>query len=260
MKVVVNNDMIKDTAQPAVIIAAIRSGGTFLSHCLSNHPDVFCDRDESLHHLSVWHTHLTADRVKVLHCLTHMAGWRVSMCKLVYKQALQGDVWKYLVETKPHVIHLTRRNVIRQAVSALINRSARAGKLEHPAHTFDDVPAVQIELTPDSILELARGLVAQDQQVGQALKEFPHVLSLDYASLGGEGESVKQLPAETGRAICSFLGVAYRAMSCDLKRVNPQSLSEILVNWPEVLPAIQASEFAECLDDEPKAGRRKAKR
>jgi len=259
MKVLVDNDVTKGMALPAVIIANIRSGGTFLSHCLSNHPQIFCDRDESLHHLSVWHTHLTIDRVNLLYCLTHMAGWNVSMCKLVYKQALQPDVWAYLAATKPHVIHLIRRNVIRQAVSALINRSVRSGFLStpHPAHTFEDVPGIKIELTPDSILNLARGLFALDRQVAQELKEFPHVLNIDYASLGGEGESVKRLPAEAGRTICSFLGVPYHAMPCDLKRINPQPLSEILVNWQEVLPAIQASEFAECLTED---GGRKTER
>jgi hypothetical protein len=262
MKVLVDNDATKGMALPAVIIANVRSGGTFLSHYLSNHPDIFCDRGESLHHLSIWHTCLTADRVKLLHCLTHQAGWRVSMCKLVYGQAFQPEVWAYLVRTQPHVIHLTRRNVIRQAVSALINRSVRSGQHAaiHPAHTVEDVPGIQIELTPDSILQLARGLVIQDQQAAKSLAGFPNVHPLDYASLGGEGTTVARMPIATGRAICSFLGVPYHAMSCDLKRVNPQPLSEILVNWMDVLPAIQASEFAEFLKDEPKPARKGAPR
>ena len=252
MKVLVDNDVTKNMALPAVIIANVRSGGTFLSHYLSNHPDIFCDRGESLHHLSIWHTYLTSDRVKLLHCLTHMTGWHVSMCKLVYGQAFQPDVWAYLVKTKPHVIHLTRRNVVRQAVSALINRSVRSGQHAqvHPAHTVEDVPGVKISLTPDSILELARGLATQDRQSTKALAAFPNVLSLDYASLGGEGTTVARIPTKVGQTICTFLGVPYHAMSCELKRVNPQPLAEILVNWRDVRPAIQASEFSEFLKGE----------
>jgi len=39
-----DNDQTKGMAQGAVIIAAIRSGGTFLTHCLSSHSMIHCDR------------------------------------------------------------------------------------------------------------------------------------------------------------------------------------------------------------------------
>ena len=60
----VQNDRTKNLARPAVVIASVRSGGTYLAHCLSNHPQVFCDRGESLHHDSLWHRYLKADSVK----------------------------------------------------------------------------------------------------------------------------------------------------------------------------------------------------
>jgi len=263
MKVIVDNDETKNAALPAVIIANVRSGGTFLSHCLSNHPQIFCDRGESLHHLSLWHTYLTVDRVKLLYCLTHMSGWRASLCKLTYNNAFQPDLWAYLDKARPHVIHLSRRNVIRQAVSALINRMARAGQIEHPSHSFETPAAARVDLAPQTILDLARGLRAEDERVAKALAGWPHVLALDYATLmGGEGMVASRLDVKAGRAVCDFLGVTYHAMPCELKRVNPQPLSEILTNWQDVLPAIQASEFAECLGDEaqPGARRRKTKR
>ena len=70
----VENDETKYLARPAVLIASVRSGGTFLAHCLSNHPQIFCDRGESLHYRSLWHTHLTTNRAKLIYCLTHMLG------------------------------------------------------------------------------------------------------------------------------------------------------------------------------------------
>ncbi len=39
-------------------------------------------------------------------------------------------------------------------------------------------------------------------------------------------------------------------MTCDLKRINPQPLGEIILNWAEVRPAIAASEFSACLKQE----------
>jgi len=50
----VDNDRTKGLALPFLILAHVRTGGTFCAHALSNHPQVYCDRGETLHHLSAW--------------------------------------------------------------------------------------------------------------------------------------------------------------------------------------------------------------
>lgn len=214
-KIIIENDATKAIAQPAVIVAGVRTGGTFLSHCLSNHPDIFCDRAESLHQTSVWHANLTFDRVKLLYCLTHMQGYRVSMCKMVYTQAFKPSVWKSIVEMQPRVIWLTRENVIRQTVSMLINRMAREGKIEHPAHSFDEVEPVKVELAAEAILAAARRLVVLDEYVLKEMASMSAVLRLTYEQVTQKEDG---LTPKIGRQVCEFLGVRYKAMACDLKR------------------------------------------
>ena len=238
---VVENDETKYSARPAVIVAAVRSGGTFLAHCLSNHPDIFCDRGESLHHTSLWHTHLTADRGKLLYCLTHMQGYRVSMCKLTYQQAFAE--WDYIRRLRL-VIWLRREDTIRQAVSLILNDQARRGRIERPQHTFGRVEPVRVEVGAERLLCVARELMERDKQAKERLgKLYP--LALTYEEVVG---SASTLADGANRQICKFLGVRYVALGCDLTRINAQPLAGMITNWEAVRGAIEGSEFAHCLE------------
>lgn len=242
----VENDATKSIAQPAVIITGVRTGGTLLAHCLSNHPDIFCDRAESLHQGSIWHSQLKVGNIELLKCLLHMQGYRISMCKLVYSQVFWLDVWPWLIEQQPRVIWLTRDNTIRQAVSILINKVARSGAINHPQHSFDDVTPIQISLQADNLLATARTALDLDNHARNELSKIRAVLHLTYEHMQEEDGLTEQV----GRTVCEFLGVRYVPMTCELKRINPSPLSEIIANWREVRPAIEASEFRACLESE----------
>jgi len=239
----IENDETKHIARPAVIVASIRSGGTFLAHCLSNHPQIFCDRGESLHHTSLWHSHLTTNRAKVLFCLTHMHGYQVSMVKLLYQQAFLVEVWDYIRELP--IIWLRRENTIRQAVSVILNKMARRGRIEHPQHTFGKVDPVRVELEPQRVLNAARNLLVHDRRAKELL-DLLNTLELIYEEIVGPGST---LADGVARRICEFLGVRSPRcpLSCDLTRINPRPLEEMIRNWDEVRAAIEASEFAACL-------------
>jgi hypothetical protein len=248
---VIDNDATKYSAQPAVIVADIRSGGTFLAHCLSNHPQIFCDRGESLHRFSVWHTHLKVHSVDLLHCLLHMQGYCISMCKLTYTQAFHDSVLNYLDKLQPRVIWLRRENVIRQAVSALLNKLARGGKIMRPQHTFESVPPARVVISSEEILQEARDLAERDLAARVKIGSFKTWLEMTYAEMiGGEQEAPDGLTEKAARRLCEFLGVRAIPLSCELKRVNPAPLSETLTNWPDVERAVRTSELAYCLKDE----------
>jgi hypothetical protein len=245
------NNQTRDIAAPVVIVAAIRSGGTFLAHCLSNHTSIFCDRGEPLHYRSVWCNALHPNRRHLLAALLNQTGYQVSMCKLTYMQALHRDIWPWLEAHRPRVIWLRRENHVRQAVSVLINKAARAGQLTRPQHTFAPTKPARVELAPALVLKAARGLSAVDRKAREQLRALGEMHSLTYADVvGGEHMSAERLPTWTGMKLCQFLRVPYERMKCDLKRVNPYPLREMLRNWREVETAVQASEFADYLEDE----------
>ena len=245
-----DNDQTKNMAQGALIIASIRSGGTFLAHCLSNHSQIYCDRAESLHHLSVWCSTIKPDRRHLLAALLNQSGYQVSMCKLVYTQAFRGEIWEWIIKRQPRVIWLYRENVLRQALSVYLNRQVRQARtLKRPQHTFEEAKRITVEIDPARFVRIARGLASADEQARARLAAIRAVLPLSYVEVvGGEGVSGSRLPLETTKRVCSFLGVRYELLRCDLKRVNPFPLYEMIGNWQDVRRAIRKSRFAELLE------------
>ena len=246
---IVENDPTQNMATPVVIVAAIRSGGTFLAHCLSNHPQIYCDRGEPLHHRSVWCATTKIRRQQLLAVLTNQTGYAASACKLTYMQAFDAEVWGWLEKQQPRVIWLRRGNAVRQAVSVLLNQAARRGELKLPQHSFEPVAGVRVTLSPGLVVKAARGLTAQDERAWARLAGLPEVLKLTYADVTG-GESAERLPVQTARRVCNYLGVRYEPMGCDLVRVNPLPLREIIGNWKAVRSALMQSEFAADVEDE----------
>ena len=247
----IENDQTKNMARPFVVIAAVRSGGTFLAHCLSSHPAVFCDRGESLHQSSVWFTQIQTTRPILLHCLTHMAGYQASGCKALYHQAFKEDVWTYLLKQQPATIWIRRENLIRQAVSVILNKLARKGAIARPQHSFQDVAPARITLNPGHVLGQARNLRSLDEFAAGRMTQMKQVLALTYAQIvGGERQYAQALPDQATATLGAFLGVNFRVLRCDLTPINGARLSETLENWPEVRAAIRDSEFASLLSDE----------
>lgn len=233
-------------AKPAIILTGWRTGGTFLTHCLSNHSEVFCVRGEPMHHENVWRH--TAKPGTVLECIFGQPHYLVGCCKLCYSQAFGKRVWPYLVKKQPRVIWLYRQNVVRQAVSFLLAKQYK----ERPKHvmTLKTKPA-QVEIAPSVVIAHAQKMVRYNKWAKGRIKSFKRVLRLSYAQVvGSEQANVSHLDAQAKNAISEFLGISNQQMFGALRRTNPYPLREMLTNWPDVKKAIKNSEFAEWLKDE----------
>lgn len=242
--------MIPET-KPALLLASWRTGGTFLSHCLSNHTEIYCVRGEAMHPKSVWWPLANGRFAVLLRCLLSQPHYAVSMCKLTYTQAYHEAVWAYLVEAQPRVIWLRRENVLRQAVSLLLVKLGNKHLAPQPVHSTVATPLTPVELEPSVVLEHARSLVRANSRAQERIRAFEQVLRVTYAEVvGGEGQAAEFLPTRTGQRVCAFLGVPYQRMGCGLKRVNAYPLSQLVSNWAAVEEAVRASEFAGLLEDE----------
>jgi hypothetical protein len=247
----IDNDPTKHAASPFLVIAGKRSGGTYLTHCLSNHPQVFCDRGEAMHHLSVWRRALSVENV--LLTLTHQEGYQASGFRMVYVQAFNPRVIKVISEIGPRVIWLTRDNKLRQGASMALNRAIRAQRAEyHPVHTFNDVKPPLQTVAPEIILKNCRMAVQEDAKAARMLVNLRvDYINVKYADLvGGEGLTNRCIPEEVGLRLCEFLGVYNFPLHCDLKRVYPVPLRAMFANWKEIYTAVKDSEFALYLEDE----------
>lgn len=247
----VDNDPTKTIAVPFIICAGVRTGGTYLAHSLSNHPQVFCDRGESMHRLSVWRSRASqVDGWLLLHLLTHQEGYHASGFRMVYSQA--RPLISHILKEHCKVIMLRRENVLRQSVSWLYHQMVRKGMIEYfPVHTFDetDAPAM-VTLQPDQVLKWCRQFENAHIEMTEQLKSLPQ-LQVEYAQMvGGEGETSPKMNRGVSFEICDFLGVDKKIMSCDLKRVHQHPLHALIKNWQDVVNVIQDSEYARFLEDE----------
>ena len=250
---VVENDPTQGMAQPGVIVAAIRAGGTFLSHCLSNHPRICCDRGEPLHHKSSWRRSIGGDVTVLLRALLNQTGYHVSMCKLTYTQAFHRDVWPEVLDVQPRVIWLRRDNLIRQALSVAINKRARAGQLTRPQHTFLRTAPVAITISPAQFLRYCEMLDRQNAAAEKRLRDITDVLPVTYEEITENARHpymATGLNPKAGARLCEFLGVPAHPMPADLRRVNPGPVSDLLANWQEIRDAIAASAYADMAERE----------
>lgn len=253
---------MRDVPQPAIIISQARSGSTFLTHCLSNHPDIFCCRGEPMHTRSVWSQTLhqpdseSIDRwrefigIDLLHCLLHQQFYAVSMCELTRRQAFR-HFWEYLIRTQPKIILLSRENVIRQVIEIKLAKMHKQGKIQQPAITMVSSPEVRVRLAPQFVLRRAQGYREATVRTHERCQVFENLLEVTYANIvGGERRDATSIAAPTSMRICTFLGVPPFTMSCRLRAINPRPLRDILLNWDEVQKAVAQSELAYCLEDE----------
>ena len=249
----IDNDETKHIAQPFIIIAQKRSGGTYLTHCLSNHPQVFCDRGESVHHASVWRRG-GVPAEGVYRILTDQEGYRASGFRMVYNQAFDTALWQITQDVRPKVIWLTRNNKLRQAVSIIINQKIRKGKADYfPVHAMRETgKPPQYTIGPHVIISYIERIIAEDRR---AIKRISGA-QLDYMPLtytdmvGNEGTTRPCIQAAATLELCEFLGVAKHVLCCELKRVHSHPLRALLSNWNEVEAAIGDTAYSVWLPDE----------
>jgi len=248
-----DNDPTKTAAQPFLIVAGVRCGGTYLAHCLSNHPSVFCDRGESMHAHSLWRQN-KVDAQTLLHILTHQEGYKASGFRMVHSQAFSKHIWRSIVEMKQKVIHLVRDNVLRQATSLIFHRMVRARKVPYfPVHTFEETrPPEKVRIEPGLVIKTCHELTrARFGTYERLMKAGLPVLEVEYSKMvGGEGVTNTFVDLDIARQICKHLGVCEYPLTCDLKRVHSHPLRAMIENWAEVEKVIALSEFVEHLAHE----------
>jgi len=241
------------TARPAILIAHTRSGGTFLAHCLSTHPDIFCPRGEPLLPSHSWRQSLPhhVPSSAILGCILHAFHYEVGMCRITYVQT-SLEVFDYLRSVEAKVILLERKNLLRCAVSQTIMNMVSRGEIEYSLHSTQTVEIPGVTLRPPAVLERCRWQAEWQTKIHKSMRDLKlRVLHLTYADVvGGEMVNADRLPLATTERITSFLGVEQYPMSSPLRAVAPRPLCKIVANWDELKAAIQTSEFACHLEEE----------
>ena len=249
----IENDETKGTARPFLILAHVRTGGTFCAHALSNHPQVFCDRGEVMHHRSMWRKYAGMKPGALCRFLWNQTGYQASGFRLIYRQAFHKRVWPAIEQDKPHILHLQRHSLIRQALSSAYNQMVRAGKADyHPVHSFEERKPPQQELPVKQALYRVRKLARERKQGQQRLKGYPGpVLDVWYEAMVGDTPgSATQMAPQVAKQICRFLGVETLPLRVDLRRDFPVPTPQMFNNWGELEKTLRKEGFGDAVDYE----------
>lgn len=239
----IDNDETKGLAVPFLILAHVRTGGTFCAHALSNHPQVYCDRGETLHHLSAWRQAGVPAR-KIMAAIWAMDGYHAAGFRAIYRQAFHPRVWPMIQAIGPRIIHLIRENVARQGVSYGYQQMVRQGRIPfHPVHSFAERIPEPVEVDPAELVAYAVK-VRDEMQAGAArLAEYPgQVLQMTYEEMTGE-HTASWMALGVGDRIADFLGVRHRVMGVDLRRDFPVPMALWFSNWRDVRRALKRAGF-----------------
>lgn len=223
--------------QRFAIVGNARTGSNFLLDGLKTSPAI-----RMYHEIFASHNReIGKDFYKILSTIyqyestsTRMVGFKV------FYNHLTDDEWKKLVaDDKLKVIHLTRWNRLRTVISLEIafktGQWTKSGKSGGPKEK-------RVTLDP---LKLLKRLEQIEEGEAATRARFcdRQILEIVY-------EELVRSPDETFEAVGAYLGVhGIDPGKIRLKRQNPESLAQLIVNYDEVESVLRNSRFAEYLGE-----------
>ena len=237
---------------PDVLAAVVnngRSGSHYLIHCLSNHPDIHAPREE------VWGSrfrrHYPASgqpSVEYMLGMTYcVRGYKAAVAKFNYRRTRESHLGVTFKENDFKVIHLKRRNYVRQGVSGYLAKNRRV----YHADDEDNEPTVD-RIDPKWMVRQCRKYEKREERFDNIISSWGlDSIEVIYENLlfDGEGTTSHQIPEGEAKRICDFLDVGYYDLyQTRMHRTVGLTLPEMIGNWDEIEARIARTKYAYCLE------------
>jgi len=243
----------------AIILTTQRSGSTLLVSSLQSHPDILC-RGELLiagmgmktprlfenHRYAIkltrfvwtgaWHSTRTMRR------FYEIPGPRTHVFKAMYNHLSPPWTLRWLLRRKDiRVIHLRRRNLLKQYISFLLMTRRRDTKWL--PNTTVPLPPLRVRVSPEHALRyFARNELLYPRF--DALFAGHVRMPLIYEDI----IAGQQIKSDVAEELCDFLDVPRRPLTTQYIKINPDSLREIVMNYDELSDALRATRYSSFLD------------
>jgi LPS sulfotransferase NodH len=154
---------------------------------------------------------------------------------MYYQTFYTPGLIKYLKKNDVKVILLLRENILRNALSDL---RARATGIYHNQDDNEEQRSVLSKLNVDtrSLKEKMDDIVRQNQKLEAIVRD------MDYIKIRYEDFAEWKT---TMNKISDFLGVSHQEVSAGAKKLNPDSLQEMIENYSEVESWLKNNNYAE---------------
>lgn len=223
-----------------VLFAQGRTGSSLLRSLLNAHPEIHC-ADEVLGPRAVL---FPVAHVERLARLTEAPVWgfKVKVYQLTRHQGL-ADPHAFLAalaERGHRIIHLRRRNLLRQAVSNAV--AVGSGRYLHAEG--DEPGVVTVNLDPAETIEVMR------RRLAHAAAEDAALAGLEHLDVVYEDDLLDPARHQaTADRVVGYLGREPQPVATRMRRSGSPHLSDQVENWDEVAAALAGTEFEAFVDD-----------
>ena len=238
-----------------ILLAARRSGTTFVQRSLDSHPQIQChkrvfdvknkfryfviDRPNSKFH-QFRTASIQRQRDYIFRKQQLIEAFMTELCvpvedskaigiRLAYIQSdRHPEILKWATANAVGIIHLVRENVLKTLVSHA------TAKKRGIRHSTQKLPTVTVRLPPRRLKRRLKKLTRHIEKYRTMLKDKRHI-EISYESF------VANRDAETQR-ILDFLNIdQFVPLTTDLVKLNPDALQEIIENYEEVKRALSST-------------------
>lgn len=217
-----------------VIAFSGRAGSSFLEGLIDSHPDARCYGEIFADHptarsLSEQETRERLDRM--IHQQSGLAACGFKLPFITVKQPPRmTDILK---ENDYRIIHITRRNKLKQVVSYVLATTNKAWRSDFGSYTTD-----RFSVDPEHVLEQIDEMNKIDRGTTELIAGFP-VLSISYEDVVTEAA----IPA-----VLDFLDLPRAALESRYERQRKLSVRETLLNYDAIATALEDRGMAHFLD------------
>lgn len=218
------------------IVGNARTGSNFLLDGLKSSPAI-----RAYHEIFASHNRLVGkDFEKILSTIyqyesrsTQLVGFKV------FYNHLTDDEWKKLAARSDlKIIHLTRRNRLRTVISLEI--AFKTGKWTRARSNSDEPREKRVVLDPVKLLQRLEQIQEGESATRVRFRDHP-MLEIVY-------EDLVKFPNEEFASAGRFLGVeGIDPEKIRLKKQNPESLEQLIINYDAVETVLRNTGFAEYL-------------
>lgn len=217
-----------------IVFAQGRTGTWLLRDLLNAHPAIHCEKEILA---SRWLAPLVVLEGRS-HRRSQVYGCHVQIRHLVETHGIApGPFLRQLHGAGWRVLHLRRRNLLRQSVSSLIARERRLWQ------TTEDLPPRRFTIDLDELMAWLDRREAFLRQEAAALEALPH-LALVY-----EDDLLEERCHQaTADRVFAFLGVDPVPVKASLKRLGSDSLADSVENLGALVDRVAASPYSRYLE------------
>lgn len=221
-----------------VLFAQGRSGSTLLESLLACHPEVCRATELLLERRRKRSLRLYVEaQSRLVSC--QVWGFKAKVHQLSRNQAVDpGRFLRRLDRAGWKIIHLSRRDLLRQAVSHFVRLHRGA------SHKHEDGPEpLPLHVDCDALLAQIRDKERYRLEEEAALAHVPHVRVVYEDDL-----LPRERHQQTADRLFRFLGVEPVPVQTKFVKITPERLVDVVDNFDEVVAALRSTPYARFLD------------